>query len=70
MNFMGHWAIPVAFSTKTKGYIILSILSFQVAREEVVDITVNVSKKTPAANFFLRWSTASSLGHVLEGGLL
>lgn len=45
--------ILVTFSMKTKGYIILSILSFQGAREKVVDIIVNVLKKTTAANFSL-----------------
>ena len=66
VNFMGHWAILVPFSIKTKGYIILSILSFQKARKEVVDIIVNVSKKTTAAVFLLKWSTAFGPGHALE----
>lgn len=47
MDFMGHWAIPVPFSIKTKGYIILAILflSFLMAKKEVVDIIVSVSRK-------------------------
>lgn len=66
---MGHWAILVPSSMKTKGHIILSILSFQEARKEVVDIIVNVSKETTTANFFLKWSTAFSLGLVFEDQL-
>lgn len=69
MNFMGHWAILVPSLMKTKGHIILSIFSFQEARKELVDIIVNVSKKTIAANFFLKWSRAFGLGHVLEDQL-
>lgn len=66
---MGHWMIPVPFSIKTKGYIILSILSFQGTRQEVVDIIVNVPTKMTVANFFLKWSTDFSLGHVLKDKL-
>lgn len=69
MNFMGHWAILLPFSIKTKGYIILSILSFKKARKEVVDIIVNVSKKTTAAIFLLKWSTAFRLGRALDAQL-
>lgn len=70
MNFMGHWAILVPSSMKTKGHIILCIFSFQEARKEVVDIIVNVSKKTIAANFFLKWSGALALVMSLKIALL
>lgn len=46
--------IPVPFSITTKGYIILSTLSFQGTRQEVVDIIVNVATKMTVANFFLK----------------